>query len=92
MPVWRSAALFAILICYGLVLVWVYAAIRPRFGPGPKTAIIAGLVLWTLVWALLGASASLSGMITPSIAVISALWGVVELPIAAIAGAWVYRE
>ncbi|SRR6266446_9711189 len=40
----------------GLLLVWLYAAIRPRFGPGPKTAIIAGLVLWLLayVWPSLG--------------------------------------
>jgi len=27
----------------GLLLVWLYAAIRPRFGDGPRTAIIAAL-------------------------------------------------
>src|SRR2546428_9096401 len=27
----------------GIVLVWLYASIRPRYGPGPKTAVIAGL-------------------------------------------------
>src|SRR5687768_3095800 len=43
----------------GFLLVWLYAAMRPRFGPGPKTAIIAAIVvsilgflfhmdLWTL--------------------------------------------
>ena len=26
----------------GIVTVWLYAAIRPRFGPGPGTAVIAG--------------------------------------------------
>jgi hypothetical protein len=30
----------------GIVIVFGYAAIRPRFGPGPKTAIIAGLLAW----------------------------------------------
>jgi hypothetical protein len=30
---------------YGIVLVWIYAAIRPRFGPGPRTAVIAGLTV-----------------------------------------------
>src|SRR4029434_4016947 len=31
---------------YGLVLVFTYAAMRPRFGPGPKTAVIAGMSYW----------------------------------------------
>src|SRR5262245_53070237 len=31
---------------FGLVVVFTYAAIRPRFGPGVKTACIAGLVMW----------------------------------------------
>lgn len=30
----------------GLLLVWLYAAMRPRFGPGMKTAALAGLVVW----------------------------------------------
>jgi len=30
----------------GILGVWLYAAIRPRFGPGPKTAITAGIALW----------------------------------------------
>jgi hypothetical protein len=30
----------------GLLLVWVYAAMRPRFGPGMGTAAKAGLVIW----------------------------------------------
>jgi hypothetical protein len=29
---------------YGLMAVWLYAAIRPRFGAGPKTALYAGSV------------------------------------------------
>src|SRR6185369_14393704 len=36
----------------GLISIWMYAAVRPRFGPGPKTAIIVGLVLWILYWPL----------------------------------------
>ena len=31
---------------YGLTIVFTYAAIRPRFGPGPKTAVIAALIPW----------------------------------------------
>src|ERR1700689_274516 len=35
-------------ILTGLVAIWIYAAIRPRFGPGVKTAIYAGLAVWIL--------------------------------------------
>src|SRR6478672_3619078 len=30
----------------GLAIVWNYAAIRPRFGPGPTTALLAALAPW----------------------------------------------
>ncbi len=29
-----------------MLLVYTYAAMRPRFGPGPKTAVITALVFW----------------------------------------------
>src|SRR5450759_4247008 len=32
----------------GLALVWTYAAIRPRFGPGMRTATHAALLFWIL--------------------------------------------
>jgi hypothetical protein len=34
----------------GILGVWTYAAIRPRFGAGPKTALIAGIALWCGVY------------------------------------------
>jgi hypothetical protein len=30
----------------GLAIVWLYAAIRPRFGAGAGTAVIAAVVIW----------------------------------------------
>src|SRR5689334_12746178 len=52
LPLPNPAATLPILIAttllLGFVAVWLYAAIRPRFGPGPKTAVIAGLVVWVL--------------------------------------------
>jgi hypothetical protein len=30
----------------GFLLAWTYAAIRPRFGAGPKTAVYAAIVFW----------------------------------------------
>jgi len=32
---------------WGFLLVFTYAAVRPRFGPGPRTAIISGVLLWS---------------------------------------------
>src|SRR5258708_38550465 len=34
---------------YGIGLVWLYAAIRPRFGAGVKTAVIAGGARWVFM-------------------------------------------
>src|SRR6266853_3483105 len=36
----------------GILAIWLYAAIRPRFGPGPKTAMCAGLIIWLLAFAM----------------------------------------
>ena len=33
---------------FGIWLVWLYAAIRPRFGAGPRTAVMAGVAMWVL--------------------------------------------
>src|SRR3990172_1442628 len=30
----------------GLFLVWIYAGFRPRFGPGPQTALLASFAVW----------------------------------------------
>jgi len=33
----------------GVSILWVYAAIRPRYGPGAKTAVIAAFATWFIV-------------------------------------------
>jgi len=35
-----------VFLLLGILMTWWYAAIRPRFGAGPKTAAIAGLAVW----------------------------------------------
>lgn len=37
---------FGIEFVFGLLLAFIYAAIRPRFGAGWRTALLAGAVLW----------------------------------------------
>ena len=79
-------------LSYGIVLLWIYAAIRPRFGPGPGTAIIAALTFWFIAYALFLMSVWANGFVTFYVAAVSILWGLIEAPIAALAGARIYRE
>ena len=76
----------------GIVLVVLYALIRPRLGPGPKTAVIAALVLWFGVYLYTGIINGVLLAIPLNLIVIGMVWGLVEYIIGAIAGAWYYRE
>ena len=92
----QTTAVLAMYLLMGMVmgvtLVWIYAAIRPRFGPGKQAAIIAGLLVWFLVY---GTYMTMNGAlhIYPNDAMaLSIVWGMVEMPLAALAGAWLYTE
>ena len=76
---------------FGFVLVWTYAAIRPRFGAGVKTAVIAGLALWA-VTTLLNIGNVILGITPSNLMTIGTVWGLFEFVIAAIVGAWLYQE
>lgn len=82
----------AITFVLGIVIVFGYAAIRPRFGPGPKTAIIAALFAWVGVYLYQNVIAMGLGMVPPRLVAIALGWGVVEYIIATIAGAALYKE
>lgn len=76
----------------GIVMVWLYALIRPRSGPGPKTAVIAALILWFGVYVYMGIILGMLLVQPMNIVGISIVWGLGEYIIAAIAGAWLYKE
>jgi hypothetical protein len=76
----------------GIALVWFYAAARPRFGPGPKTAIYMGLAVWFVVWFLGFGGTLLAGMFPTNLVVITLIWEFFEVPIATLAGGWLYKE
>ncbi len=88
----QMAGFSIITFLFGFVLIWVYAAIRPRFGPGPRTAIIAGITIWTVGWLLIGASFITAGLFPTGLMMATIVWGLFEAPIAALAGAWLYQE
>jgi len=80
-------------VILGIVIIWLYAAIRPRLGAGPKTAVIAGLFVWFLS-ALNDIAYSLSVFhLFPLKAVLIRSFSIiVPFILAALAGAWVYKE
>lgn len=76
----------------GIVLVFVYALIRPRLGPGVKTAIVAGLVMWFSVYLYSGVVNGLALGASSNMILIVVVWGFFQYLLASIAGAWVYKE
>lgn len=76
----------------GLGGVWLYAAIRPRFGAGSKTAAIAGLALWVIAYLTFSIGMKAMGLMSDRITCISLPWGLVECQIALQLGAWSYKE
>ena len=76
----------------GIVLVFVYALIRTRLGAGPKTAIVAGLIMWFGIYLYTGAINGFLFAIPLNVMLIAFVWGLIEYVVAAIARAWAYKE
>lgn len=76
----------------GFMLVWVYAAIRPRLGPGVSTAICASAVVWGLAYLYPNLFFIIINLFPRQMMIWATVWGLVELTIAGIAGAWLYKE
>ncbi|HKR59545.1 MAG TPA: hypothetical protein VJS64_07410 [Pyrinomonadaceae bacterium] len=76
----------------GIVLVLAYALIRTRLGPGPKTAIVAGLLMWFGIYLYCGIVNGLALSAPTKSILITIVWGLVEYVVAALVGAWFYKE
>jgi hypothetical protein len=75
----------------GILLVWTYAAIRPRFGPGIRTATYAAGLFWILTAILLSGYMHM-GMMSPGLWWTFAFIGLVNYLLSAWAGAKFYTE
>jgi hypothetical protein len=76
----------------GITAIWVYAAARPRYGAGAKTAAITGVGIWVLGYAIPNAYLAVAGLFRVRLLCIATLVGLVEIVVASIAGAAVYKE
>jgi len=75
----------------GLIALWIYVGIRPRFGAGAMTAVYAGLAVWLLlsvsVLVLLGL-----GLFPAALVWTSVIVGLFQVVIATVIGAYFYQE
>ncbi|MCH7490726.1 MAG: hypothetical protein IID05_08520 [Gemmatimonadetes bacterium] len=91
-----SGAVIGMLVVVGFLIgiatVWLYAAIRPRFGAGPRAAMIAGAVVWALahLWRMTDITLFLG--LPMSFMMLVLVWTLVESLLAAYVGAWLYQE
>ncbi len=79
-------------LLFGIWAVWLYAAIRPRFGPGPRTALIAGLFMWLGFGVLHAVSEAPIGIFPTALMVKGVGTALVAWPLAIAAGAKFYSE
>jgi hypothetical protein len=88
------ASLIGTTFLLGIASVWLYAAIRPRYGAGAGTAIIAGLAVWVMahLWSGVYLGMGFQDLIPRKLAFLPVVWGLIEAPLGTLAGAWLYRE
>ncbi len=88
-PVWLYVVLDFL---FGIWLVWLYAMIRPRYGPGPRTAVIAGVYVWIGLGLLHAIGESPMGIFSTRLWMTAVAVYLVAVPLAALAGARFYSE
>ena len=76
-----------------ILVMWLYAAIRPRYGAGPRTALVAGVAAGLLfaVFPDIGWGLTLR-LIPGRVWATDAVVSLVVIVIATLLGAWVYKE
>lgn len=80
-------------LVFGIVLIWIYAAIRPRLGAGVKTAICTGIAVWIIAVLLPNLSFMwVSGLFSRRLTAMTTACALVEVVVGAIAGAALYKE
>jgi hypothetical protein len=78
-------------VIYGILLVLLYASIRPRFGPGAGTALKAAVIAWLIAGVAWG-SLAVMGIFTWGLFIVGGLCWLVVSAGAALVGARLYRE
>jgi hypothetical protein len=76
---------------FAIMIVWIYAAIRARYGPGPGTGIKASLAVW-VVTAVFACQSILQGLYPTSLVCTSSVCTLVGMLGAGYVGGTLYKE
>lgn len=93
-PVGGAAmATFTVLgFALGIAMTWLYAGIRTRYGAGVPTALRAAAAVYFFAYFYPSVGMAIMGVFPTRLIVLGLLWGLGEILIAGVAGAWVYTE
>jgi hypothetical protein len=77
----------------GLIAVWIYVGIRPRFGAGPLTAVYAGIAVWILTSAIPNFEFMwVLRLFDHHLTIFTTLGALAEIVVGTVLGAALYRE
>ncbi len=76
----------------GISAIWLYAAIRPRYGSGPLTALRAGFAMWIFIYLQVAIGYYAVKLFPTFLIVVATLVGLVEMLLGTLLGAWSYKE
>jgi hypothetical protein len=86
-------AMIIIGLAYGIFAIWLYAALRARYGAGPKAAVTAGLAVWVAGVLLPNAGfMGVTGFFPMNLTIMTTAAGIVEWVAGTLAGAALYKD
>ena len=76
----------------GLLCLLIYAAARPRLGAGVKAALTVGMLVFLVGTVFPPFGLTMQAFAPARLLLETIIWNAIQLPLATVAGAWLYRE
>ena len=77
---------------FGMLLMYLYALVKPQFDSKIKTAIVVALIIWVLAYLSSNLALAVYGFMPVKFVIIGTVWGLLELLLASIIGSKLYKE
>ena len=76
----------------GIFCLLLYAAVRPRLGAGVRTAVTVGILVFLVGTLFPPFGLTMQAFAPSQVLLETIIWNAVQIPLATLAGAWLYRE